>query len=404
MSDIKKFSNYQKIVVAILIFLQFTIILDFMIISPLGAVLMPALKMSAKEFGYVVSAYAFSAGLSGLMAAGFADRFDRKKMLLFFYTGFIIGTFLCGIAMNYQFLLFARIFTGLFGGVIGSIVLAITADLFAFELRGRVMGLLQTAFASSQVLGIPLSLYLSNHFGWHWPFMLIVTIGAFVGIIIFKYLKPVDGHLKLKTDHFPIHHMLATVKNSKYLNAFATTALVSLGGFLIMPFASAFTVHNLGISMEQLPMIYLSTGIASLFMGPMIGRASDQFGKFKVFIFGAIVTVGAVLVYTNLGITPLAHVIMTNIVMFVGIFSRMIPSQALMSAIPKQVDRGSFMAINSSMQQIAGGLASVISGSLIIVAVDGHITNFYVLGYVMTVTTAISILLMYRIHKYIPEK
>lgn len=403
MSDIKKFSNYQKIVIAILIFLQFTIILDFMVISPLGAILMPALNMSAKQFGYVVSAYAFSAGLSGLLAAGFADRFDRKKMLLIFYIGFIVGTFLCGIASSYQFLLFARIFTGLFGGVIGSIILAITADLFAFELRGRVMGLLQTAFASSQVLGLPLSLYLSNHFGWHWPFMLIVTIGTIVGILIFKYLKPVDEHLRLKPDQLPLHHILTTVKNKRYLIAFSTTALVSLGGFLIMPFASAFTVNNLGISMEQLPMIYLSTGIASLAMGPLIGRASDQFGKFNVFIFGAVVTIATILIYTNLGITPLALVMLVNIVMFIGIFSRIIPSQALMSAIPQKTDRGSFMAVNSSMQQIAGGMASVISGTLIVVATDGHIENFYVLGYVMTLTTVISIYLMYRIHKVVPE-
>ncbi len=403
MSEIKKFSNYQKVVIAILIFLQFTIILDFMIISPLGAILMPALNMSAKEFGFVVSAYAFSAGFSGLLAAGFADRFDRKKMLIIFYLGFIIGTFLCGIANSYVFLLFARIFTGLFGGVISSIVLAITADLFEFELRGRVMGLLQTAFASSQVLGLPLSLYLSNHFGWHWPFMFIVIVGLIVGIFIIKFLQPIDRHLKFKSDQLPIPHIIKTVQNTKYLNAFTTTALVSLGGFLIMPFASAFTVNNLGIPMEQLPIIYLSTGIASLVLGPLIGRTADQYGKFNVFIFGALVTVAIILVYTNLGKTSLANVILTNIILFIGILSRIIPSQALLSAIPLPTDRGAFMSVNSSMQQIAGGLASVISGSLIVVSSEGYISNFNVLGYVMTLTTAISIYTMYRIHKNIPE-
>ena len=374
-----------------------------MIISPLGAILMPALNMSAKEFGFVVSAYAFSAGFSGLLAAGFADRFDRKKMLIIFYLGFIIGTFLCGIANSYVFLLFARIFTGLFGGVISSIVLAITADLFEFELRGRVMGLLQTAFASSQVLGLPLSLYLSNHFGWHWPFMFIVIVGLIVGIFIIKFLQPIDRHLKFKSDQLPIPHIIKTVQNTKYLNAFTTTALVSLGGFLIMPFASAFTVNNLGIPMEQLPIIYLSTGIASLVLGPLIGRTADQYGKFNVFIFGALVTVAIILVYTNLGKTSLANVILTNIILFIGILSRIIPSQALLSAIPLPTDRGAFMSVNSSMQQIAGGLASVISGSLIVVSSEGYISNFNVLGYVMTLTTAISIYTMYRIHKNIPE-
>jgi predicted MFS family arabinose efflux permease len=164
------FTRYQKSVVAIIAALQFTIILDFMILSPLGAILMPALHMSAKQFGSVVSAYAFSAGISGLLASGFADRFDRKRFLLFFYAGFVVGTLLCGLATTYEFLLAARIITGVFGGVVGSISFAIITDLFAPQQRGRVMGIVQTAFSASQILGLPLGLYLSNHLGWHAPF------------------------------------------------------------------------------------------------------------------------------------------------------------------------------------------------------------------------------------------
>src|SRR4029079_8559425 len=119
------FTRYQKFVVAVLAFLQFTIILDFMIISPLGALLLQELHVSTRQFGLVVSVYAFSAGASGLLAAGFADKFDRKRLLLFFYAGFLMGTFLCAIAPNYHFLLIARIVTGLFGGVIGSVSFAI---------------------------------------------------------------------------------------------------------------------------------------------------------------------------------------------------------------------------------------------------------------------------------------
>ena len=136
------FTRYQKIVLAILVFLQFTIILDFMILSPLGAILMPALNVSTTQFGMVVSAYAVSAALSGFLTAGFADKFDRKKLLLFFYGGFVLGTLLCGLAPNFEFLLGARIVTGLFGGVIGSIVMAILTDVFALQQRGRVMGFL----------------------------------------------------------------------------------------------------------------------------------------------------------------------------------------------------------------------------------------------------------------------
>jgi predicted MFS family arabinose efflux permease len=134
------FSKYQKLLIAILALLQFTIILDFMIISPLGDMLMKDLSASTSQFGLVVSSYAFSAAISGIMAAGFADKYDRKKLLIFFYAGFILGTLLCGISTNYYLLLAARIVTGIFGGVIGSIVMAIVADMFAVHQRGRVMG------------------------------------------------------------------------------------------------------------------------------------------------------------------------------------------------------------------------------------------------------------------------
>jgi predicted MFS family arabinose efflux permease len=193
-----KFSGYQMFVVALLAFLQFSIVLDFMIISPLGAIIMPDLNIGPQRFGEIVSAYAFSAGVSGLLAAGFADRFDRKRFLLFFYTGFIAGTALCALAPNYPLLLAARIVTGLFGGVIASIVLAITTDLFALQMRGRVMGVVQTAFSASQVLGIPAGLYIANLWNWHAAFLMIALITIPVGLIIAFYMKPVAGHLALK--------------------------------------------------------------------------------------------------------------------------------------------------------------------------------------------------------------
>lgn len=393
------FTNYQKIIIVILAFLQFTIVLDFMVMSPLGAILMPALKMSSAQFGLVSASYAFSAGISGILAAGFADNFDRKKILLFFYVGFILGTFLCGIAPNYEFLLFARIVTGIFGGVIGSVILAITTDLFLYNQRGQVMGYIQTAFAASQIVGIPLSLYLANKWGWHMPFMLIVSVGAAVGFIILFKLKPIDAHLKLKSDRNPIHHLWFTLKNTSYLAAFATTALMSLGGFLLMPFMSAFVVNNVKIELDKLPIIYFVTGLSAIFTGPLIGKAADKFGKFKVFLWGAIFTIITVNIFVNLGATPLWFVIAINVIMFASIFSRMIPSQALISSIPAPENRGSFMAINSSLQQMAGGMASMLAGYVVVINTDGSVTHFEKLGYLLTFTTIISVYLMYKISR-----
>ena len=254
------FTGYQKLVVMLMAFLQFSIILDFMVMSPLGAMLMPALQITPSQFGLAVSAYAFSAGISAISAAGFADRFDRKSLLLFLYAGFILGTFLCAIAPTFHFLLFGRIVTGIFGGVIGSVVLAITTDLFSLQMRGRVMGVVQTAFAASQILGLPIGLYFANIWGWHAPFTMIVVVSVTVWGIIMLYLKPVDAHLKLPTDKNPFLHLWSTVTNSQYVLAFAATGLLTLGGYMLMPFGSAFTVHNLGIDLEQLPILYLVTG------------------------------------------------------------------------------------------------------------------------------------------------
>lgn len=397
------FTGYQKFVIAIMVFLQFTIILDFMIMSPLGALLMPALNITPTQFGSVVSAYAFSAGISGFLAAGFADRFDRKKLLLFFYVGFIIGTLCCGLAPSYPFLLGARIVTGIFGGVIGSIVMAISTDLFPFQMRGRVMGFLQTAFAASQILGIPAGLFFSNLWGWHSPFIMIVIVGAIVGGVILVYMKPVDGHLGKKIENNAFIHMFETLKNTNYILPFFTTGLLSLGGYLLMPFSSAYTVHNLGIHVESLPTIYLLTGIASIFMGPLIGKASDSFGKFQVFLFGSILSMVMVVIYTNLGITPLYAVVIVNTVMFIGIFSRMIPSQALMSAIPAPENRGSFMAVGSSLQQLAGGFAALISGFIVVQNSDGFIEHFDTLGYILVGTSLASAIAMYFISSRVAQ-
>ncbi|WP_374000422.1 MFS transporter [Bdellovibrio bacteriovorus] len=394
-----KFSSYQKFVIALLAFLQFTIILDFMILSPLGALLMPALKITASQFGTVVSAYAISAAVSSMLTAGFADRFDRKKLLLFFYCGFILGTLFCALAPNYTLLLTARIVTGIFGGVIGSISFAIMTDIFPLEQRGRVMGFMQTAFAASQVLGLPIGLYLSNLWGWHAPFLMIVAVSVIAGVFIWRYLQPLTGHLALQVDKKASLHLWHTLTDRQYTLPFLATALLSIGGFMIMPFASAFTVNNLGISMEKLPAIYMITGLASILIGPLIGKASDSYGGMKVFFFGTLVSSVMVMIYTHLGATPLWLVIAVNVAMFVGIFSRMIPSQTLMSAIPSPANRGSFMSVSSSLQQLAGGLGAIIAGAIVVQESSGMIRHFEVIGYIMVTLGLLILGMMFFINR-----
>jgi predicted MFS family arabinose efflux permease len=397
------FSGYQKVVIGILGFLQFTVILDFMIISPLGAIVMPTLHISPQQFGLAVSSYAFSAGASGFLAAGFADRFDRKRLLLFFYFGFMLGTLLCGLATTYPLLLAARVVTGLFGGVIGSVVLAITTDLFPLEMRGRVMGVISTAFAASQVLGLPAGLYLTAHWDWHAPFLAIIAVGVPAGFMIMLFMRPVVGHLALQQEHSPVLHLIHTITEPRYRLAFLLVMLMPTGGYMLMPFGTAYIVNNVGLAFTVLPVIYLVTGVSSIFVGPLVGKLSDSFGKFPMFCVGSLVTLIMVPLWTNIGHLPLATVIVINVILFAGIFSRMIPAQALVSAIPEPTKRGAFNAVSASLQQFAGGVSAAAAGWLIVQRPNGSLAHFDWVGYLVMAITLVTVALMYRVHKQVPE-
>jgi predicted MFS family arabinose efflux permease len=329
-----RISGYGIFLVVILAFLQFTTILDFMVLSPLSAMLIPELKLSPQQFGFVVSGYAWSAGISGILAAGFADKYDRKKMLLIFYTGFILGTFLCGVAPGYISLLAARIVTGIFGGVLGSITYAIVTDVFALEVRGRVMGFLQMAFAGASVLGLPIGLHLANRFGWHSPFLMIVGVCIIVLIFIVIYMKPVDGHLKAGARHNPVQHFIRTVSNRTYAKAFGSTILLATGGFMLMPFGSAFAVNNLGIKLSDLPLLYTVTGMVAMVTAPLIGKLSDAWGKYLVFCICSTLLIFVLLIYCNLGFTPLWLVITFSTLMFINFSGRMVACLNPLTEVP----------------------------------------------------------------------
>ncbi len=399
MTKEKLFTPYQTFLIAILAILQFAIILDFMVLSPLGAQLMPRLNINPSQFGLVVSAYAFSAGASGLLAAGFADRFDRKKLLMFFFAGFIAGTFLCGLASSYPLLLAARVVTGIFGGVIGSISFAIITDIFPLQTRGRVMGFVQMAFAVSQVLGLPIGLYLSNIWDWHAPFLMIAILSIPIFGLIYWKMKPVDAHLSIQKENSAFEHLILTVSKRRYLLAFSATTLLATGGFMLMPFGSAFAVNNLGVQLTDLPLIYLITGICSIIAGPLIGKLTDQIGTIRVFAGGSALAVILVLIYTNLGVTPLWLLIALNSILFVAITARMISSSALVTAVPAPADRGAFMGVNASVSQISGGIASAIAGLIVYQSAGGRLEHYPILGLVVATTMFICVWLMYNIYK-----
>lgn len=399
------FTTHQKIIIAILALLQFTVILDFMVISPLGDILMKTMNMTTENFGFTVSAYAFSAGISGLLAAGFADKFDRKKLLIFFYTGFIIGTVFCALAANYEMLLLARIVTGLFGGVIGSVSLAIVTDLFVIHQRGRVMGFIQMAFASSQILGIPLGLYFANNWGWHSAFIMIAVLAVVILLAIITQMKPITKHLELQSDKSPFLHLWHTLSNKNYQIGFAAIAFLSVGGFMLQPFGSAFLVNNIHISQLELPMVFFFTGLSVLFIMPLVGKLSDKISKFKLFAAGSLISIVTIVFYTNLDPIPLWQIVVITMIMFMGIMSRMVPATTLNTAIPDMKDRGAYMSITSSLQQIAGGIAAVCAGFIVHQKTKtSPLENYDILGYVIAAITLCTVFLMWRVNQLAKSK
>ncbi|HAO45793.1 MAG TPA: MFS transporter [Ferruginibacter sp.] len=399
------FTPYQLLVIILLGLTQFTVILDFMVMNPLGDMLMKSMSLTTRQFGFAVSGYALSAGVSGLLTAGFADKFDRKKLLLFFYIGFIAGTLFCGLATSYPMLLAARIITGLFGGVIGSISLAIMADLFPLEQRGRAMGIMQMGFGASQVLGIPISLYIANHWKWQAPFIMIVILAFIIWLIVVIKMQPVDKHLALKNDKTAITHLWHTLRLRNYRIGFLTTALMSLGGFMMMPWGSAFAINNLGVTNEQLPILFMVSGVASLVIMPLVGKLSDRFDKFTIFTIAAVWMMITVVIYTHLGRVPFWFIIVMNIVMMIGILSRMVPAMALTTALPQMQDRGAFMSINTSLQQMAGGLAAAVGGVIVVQkSKTSPLQHFDTLGFVIVGIILISIFMAYRVNRIIQAR
>lgn len=400
-----KFSGYQKFVIAILALTQFTVVLDFMVMSPLGDLLMKSMQLTTKQFGIAVFSYAFSAGISGFLTAGFADSFDRKKLLLFFYIGFIVGTLFCGLATNFYLLVAARVFTGIFGGVIGSISMAIVSDLFPIEKRGRVMGFLQMGFGASQVLGIPISLYIANHFGWQSPFFLIVGMAFVIWSFIMLKMKPITKHLEVKNkDTNALQHLMHTIQNRNYRIGFLTTALMSLGGFMIMPWGSVYAINNLHVTQEQLPLLFMIAGIATLLMMPLIGKISDKINKFTIFTFASAWMIIVVVIYANLGATSFAIVVILNVLMMMGVMARMVPSVALVSELPKLQDRGAFMSVNSSLQQMAGGIAAAIGGMIVVQKdVNSPIEHYDTLAYVVSFFVILCVIMLYRVQRILKE-
>ncbi len=359
---------------------QFTQIMDFMIMMPLGPQLMRDLGISPRQFGGLISSFAITAGVVGLAAAPFTDRFDRRKLLLFCYAGFALATLACGLADSATTLLCARAVCGAFGGVSGATLMAIVADVVPAERRARGMGIIMTAFSVAAALGVPFGLKLAQVWKWEAPFLVVAGIAAVVWTGLFRILPPVRGHLtgdKVRSGR----DFLELLRNRNAWVGLSLMVAVVFGHFTIIPYLSPYLVGNVGVPETSLFLVYLTGGLVTIFTGPFIGKMADRHGRYLVF---SILVAGACIVIrllTSSGPLPLWQSLLLAGFFFAFASGRFVPSQAVISLAVPSNRRGAYMSLVACSRDLASGITAAIGGRIIIEGPGGQLLHFEKLGW-----------------------
>ena len=386
---IKRPQLSEKALLILLASVQFTHIMDFMVMMPLGPQLMRELNIGPDRFSGLVAAYTFSAGLVGLLASPFMDRFDRRKLLLFSYIGFIIGTIACGLSHTAEALSQARILCGAFGGVSGALILAIVSDLVPPERRAAGMGIIMTAFSAAAALGVPLGLYLAQKFTWETPFFVVAGIGAIGWLLLWYYLPPVREHLKTSAARRGAAFW-ALLRNVNAGWALLFIFMLVMGHMVMIPLLSPFLVHNVGFPEQHLSLVYLIGGVLSIFTGPMVGKLADRHGRIQVLGIMIIVAAGVVLAISHSPRLPMAGTLVLSGLFFIFASGRFVPAQAIGSLAVPPAQRGAFMSLNTCVRDLGAGVAASLAGVLVSTAPSGELLHYNHVGYAAVAASFIS--------------
>lgn len=356
----------ERILLFILAAIMFTHIMDFMIMMPLGPQLMRIFDISPQQFALLVSSYTITAGITGFIAAFAIDRFDRKNTLLFMYIGFTVGTIACAFAPTYAMLLITRSLAGAFGGVLGALILAMVSDAVPLERRAKGIGIVMASFSIASVFGVPFGLFLASEFTWHAPFLFLGLFSAVVCILVVFFIPVMRGHIAADGNHKNPWEVLTAIFGNKNARLGLTfSAVLMLGHFTIVPFISPYMVGNVGFSEGELMYIYLVGGASTIFFSPWVGKMADKYGRLRIFtIFGSLVLI-PIIAITNMPPWPLWAALVVAAVFFVFANGRMVPSTTMETAIIKPENRGSYMSIRSSIQQLTSGFAAFIAGVIV---------------------------------------
>lgn len=393
----------ERMLLLLLAAVQFTHILDFMVMMPLGPQLMRTFSLQPDRFGLLVASYTFSAAVAGFGAALVLDRFDRKPALLVCYAGFLAGTLGCALAPDYAMLLLARIVSGAFGGVSGALVMTIVGDAVPLERRAAAMGVIMASFSAASVAGVPAGLWMAAHWSWHSPFLMIAGTGAVAWMAAARWLPAQRAHLQAAASAggatprraSPLAGIREILTTANSLIALGFGVMMVFGHFIIIPFLSPSLVANAGVSERSLYLFYLAGGIATIATSTWIGRVSDAHGKHRVFSILVLCSVAPVYIITHLGPVSISAVIALAAVFFVFSGGRFVPGQALVtSAVPTRL-RGGFMSLFSCTRDLAAGAATLVGGRIVTSEPDtGRLLHFGVLGWLAIAASLLSLLVV----------
>jgi MFS transporter, DHA1 family, inner membrane transport protein len=383
----------ERAILLILACINFTHILDFMIMMPLGNQLMPFFNITPRAFSVLVSSYAIAAGIASFVSAFYVNNYDRKMVLLLAFCGFLVGTLACGFAQTYYLLLIARMTAGLFGGLIGAQVLSIVSDIVPFERRGNAMGVVMAAFAISSIIGVPFAITLANKLSWHAPFIVIALMGLLIVPIIIKYIPNINGHLS-RPDNSPKLQLLTNIWNDRrQRSALLFSGLMMMGHFLIIPFINPFLEFNIGYPRDFSPYVYLCGGVAALVASRVLGKVADTYGKWRTYTWCLGVSLPLVYVVTHMGYFHPAVTLSIFAVWFAMSTGRGLSAQALVSNVSPAETRGSFQSFVAFISQLGMGLASLVAGLIITKSPSGSLLGYGTLGLVSILVLAMTLVI-----------
>lgn len=392
----------ERTILLTLAAVQFTHILDYMIMMPLGAGLMNEFSLSPAQFSHLVAAYGGSAAIAGLLGGLFLDRLDRKRALSWLYFGFALATLSCALAPTHHALLAARLAAGACGGLAGAVVVAMVADAVPPERRGRGMAFVMSAFPLASVAGVPLGIALSNRLGWHAPFYLLVALAAPILLAIARFLPRRPAAAEVATIS-PFAQMRGLLAEPVHWRGFAVTAaLVSAGGCII-PFMAPSLVANAGVTTELLPLVYFFGGAATFFSTPFIGHLTDRHDKLHVLSALTLPAIAATLLVTHLGPSPLPLVLLVTTLFFVGMSGRFGPATTLVANSVAPRFRGGFMSLNSAVQQGASAAANLVGGALVTRDSAGHLLGYGRVGWLSVGAFLLTLVLAHRLRAAAPH-